>query len=235
MPYTQQTRTADVARTFDGDPSMVTQARAVVARASCTSDNNFMDATGKEFERNPLDTFAVSLATDATQETLTLNLSPFIDPSIARSTGTVLVSSHRIGCQRWATTLLHCWRASTRPSQVVYKFRSCWVEVRVAVVRPFRCGRPWRELRGGGRKEGHARFPGTSCRSGTAGITRRVCAKHAWTAQRKTHWMSLRSTFFQTSGLFFRLEKVGRYVDAPTCNLSPNSEGEELRHQKIRV
>ena len=29
-----------------------------------------MDAIGKEFERNPLDTFVVSLAADATQETL---------------------------------------------------------------------------------------------------------------------------------------------------------------------
>ena len=48
-----KTRTADVAKTFDCDPSMVTQARAVVAHASCTSDNNLVDAIGKEFERNP--------------------------------------------------------------------------------------------------------------------------------------------------------------------------------------
>ena len=70
--YTQQTRTADVAKTFDCDPSMVTQARAVVAHASCMSDNNLMDAIGLEFERNPPDTFVVSLAADATQGSLTL-------------------------------------------------------------------------------------------------------------------------------------------------------------------
>ena len=37
MSYTQQTRTADVAMTFEGDPSMVTQARAVVAHAAHVS------------------------------------------------------------------------------------------------------------------------------------------------------------------------------------------------------
>ena len=40
MPLTQQTRTADVAKTFDCDPPMATQARAVVAHASCMSDNS---------------------------------------------------------------------------------------------------------------------------------------------------------------------------------------------------
>ena len=38
-----------------------------------------MDATGKEFERNRLDTFVVSLVADATQETFTLNVISFID------------------------------------------------------------------------------------------------------------------------------------------------------------
>ena len=47
MAYTQQTRTADVATTFDCDPSTVTKARAVVAHASSMSDNNLIDAVGK--------------------------------------------------------------------------------------------------------------------------------------------------------------------------------------------
>ena len=38
-----------------------------------------MDSIVKEFERNPLDTFVVSLAADATQETFTLNVISFID------------------------------------------------------------------------------------------------------------------------------------------------------------
>ena len=41
MAYTQQSRTADVAKTFDCDLSTVTQARALVAHASCMSYNNF--------------------------------------------------------------------------------------------------------------------------------------------------------------------------------------------------
>ena len=57
---------------------MVTQGRAVVALAGI----------GKEFERNPLDIFLVSLAAHATQETWTLNL-------IARSTWIVFVSLER--------------------------------------------------------------------------------------------------------------------------------------------
>ena len=57
---------------------MVTQARAVDAHASCAYDKHVMDAIGKEFERNPLDTFVVFLAADATRETLTL-LIQFID------------------------------------------------------------------------------------------------------------------------------------------------------------
>ena len=55
-------------RVFDCDPSMVTFARAVVAHASCASDNHIMYATGKEFERNPLNTFVVSLAADVDAE-----------------------------------------------------------------------------------------------------------------------------------------------------------------------
>ena len=51
-----------------------------------------MDAIGKEFERNPPDTFVVSLAADTTQETMTLNLIPFIESSIGRSARKVLVS-----------------------------------------------------------------------------------------------------------------------------------------------
>ena len=58
---------------------MVTQARAVVAHATCMSDNNPVDAIGKEFERNPPDKFELSLAADAKPETLTPNLMPFID------------------------------------------------------------------------------------------------------------------------------------------------------------
>ena len=88
----KKTRTPDVAKTFDWDPSMVTQARAVVAHASCMSDNSLVDAIGKEFERNPLDKFVVSLAADAKPETLTPNLMPFIDSSIWRSTWKALVS-----------------------------------------------------------------------------------------------------------------------------------------------
>ena len=93
--YTQQIRTADVAKTVDIDPSMVTQARAVVAHAACMSDNSVTDAIGKEFERNPPDKFVVSLSANATQETFTLNPTPFIDSSVARSTWKVLVSLQR--------------------------------------------------------------------------------------------------------------------------------------------
>ena len=38
-----------------------------------------MDAIGKEFERNPLDTFVDSLVADGTQETFTLSVISFID------------------------------------------------------------------------------------------------------------------------------------------------------------
>ena len=38
-----------------------------------------MDAIEKEFEWNPLDTFVVPLAVDATQQTSTLNVISFID------------------------------------------------------------------------------------------------------------------------------------------------------------
>ena len=55
MAHTQHTRTADVAKTFDCDLSMVARARAVVAHASCTSGDIVMDAIGKESERNLLD------------------------------------------------------------------------------------------------------------------------------------------------------------------------------------
>ena len=58
------TLTADVAKTLDCDPSMVTQARAVDAHASCTRDNILMNAIAKEFERNPPGTSVVSLAED---------------------------------------------------------------------------------------------------------------------------------------------------------------------------
>ena len=95
MAYTRQTRPVDVAKTFDCDPSMVTQALMVLAHALCMSDNNFTDAIGKELERNPLDTFVDSLAADATQETVTLNLNPFIDSSAARSTCKVWVALQR--------------------------------------------------------------------------------------------------------------------------------------------
>ena len=93
---------ADCCRGFPASTTIKTtytstaiQARAVLAHASCTSDDNFMDAMEKEVERNPSDTFVVSLAADATQETLTLNLIPFIGSSIARSTWKVLVSLQR--------------------------------------------------------------------------------------------------------------------------------------------
>ena len=78
MAHTQQIRTADVAKTFDCDPSVVTQARAVVARASCT-------------QRNPPDTFVVSLAADATQETWTLNLILFVDAESVGAVAAVLL------------------------------------------------------------------------------------------------------------------------------------------------
>ena len=74
---------------------MVTHARTVVAHGSCMNGDNFIDAIGKEFERNPLDTFVVPLAADETQEALTLNLIPIIGSSIARSIWTVLVSLQR--------------------------------------------------------------------------------------------------------------------------------------------
>ena len=83
MTCTQQTRTADVAQTFGCDPSMVIEARAVVAHVRCASDNSCMEATEQEFERNPLDTIVVALATDAKQETSTLNPTPFINSPIA--------------------------------------------------------------------------------------------------------------------------------------------------------
>ena len=53
----KNTSTADVAKTFDWDPSMVTQARVIVARASFTSDKKFGGVIGKEFEWNLPDTF----------------------------------------------------------------------------------------------------------------------------------------------------------------------------------
>ena len=59
------------------------------------SDNNLVDAIGKESERNPHDKFVVSLAAAATPETLTPNLMPFIDSSIWRSTWKALVSFQR--------------------------------------------------------------------------------------------------------------------------------------------
>ena len=47
--------------------------------ASCMSDNNLVDAIGKEFERNPPDKFVASMPADATPETLTPNPTTFID------------------------------------------------------------------------------------------------------------------------------------------------------------
>ena len=87
------------------------------------------------------------------------------------------------------------------------------------------------------RQRGSARLiPRSSCRSRTAGFTRRGCAKHACTALYTNNSLDgfyNCSTFLQTSVHFLRLvrataEGVRRYMDAPTGNMSPNSEAEGL-------
>ena len=78
------------------------------------------------------------------------------------------------------------------------------------------------------RQRGSARLiPRSSCRSRTAGFTRRGCAKHACTALYTNNSLDgfyNCSTFLQTSVHFLRLvrataEGVRRYMDAPTGNM----------------
>ena len=155
MVCTQQTRTADVAKTSDCVPSMVTQARAVVAHASRMSDNNFMHAIGKEFERNPLHVRGFfggrRDARDVDAELHSVHRLVFLHDRIGKYWfgviaafwfGSSAICTAR-RCHCWVTTLRCCWWAFTRWTKSS-RLR-CWVEVRVAVVRPFRFGRPWRE------------------------------------------------------------------------------------------
>ena len=148
--------------------NMVTQARAVVAHDSCMSDTIFMDATGKEFERNPPDTIVVALAADATPETLALNLIPFIDSSIARLTWKVLVSWQRFS---WSLQEVPHWVVCdmNRPNVPLFSDDAAALLAGLQLV-------PVAADRDCGRQKTHARSQGLRVEAARLPESREACA-----------------------------------------------------------
>ena len=125
------------------------------------------------------------------------------------------------------------------PSQGVSQFRSCWVEVRVAVVRPFRFGRPRREQRDGGRKEVRARSKSLRVEVAVREARdRAVPSRRVQRCGRTTHGMALPLKHvvadLRSFSVLATAEGVRRYMDALIGNVAPNSEAEKGCRQEIR-
>ena len=205
VAHTQQTLRADVMKTFDCDPSKVTQARAVVAQASYTTDT---DAIGKEFERNPPDTFVVSLAADATQETLTLTLIQFhrlVNCTIDLENIGVIAAVLLVISRSSALGRLRC-----EPSERANVGSNC-------------CCIAGRPLRGGHIKS-ITNFKAAGLTFALLSFVHFDLDGHGAKAAR---WESrdgaVRNVHVQATA-----EGVRRYMDASIGNMSTNSEAEEL-------
>ena len=192
---------------------------------------------GRKFERNPLETFVVSLAADVDAESHSVHrlVSCTVDlASICVIAAVLLVISGssalgRLRCEppeRANVGRRRCCVVGQRlrcgPNQVVYQPRSCHGGKNVS------------------RKQAQRSVLRSSCRSRTAGITRRGCAKRACTAlwtNNSLDCCTIAARSCRLQAIFPSACAADKGVkicmDAPVGNMFPNSEIRAHSHQKL--